>query len=63
MFILAALIAIVGFSHFNLSSRMDNMESKIESSIENLANEIRADRRATNQRIDNLYKIHAQKTQ
>ena len=30
--------------------------------IKDLANEIRADRRAMNQRIDNLYNLHAKKT-
>ena len=68
LFILAALTAIVGFSHVNLSMRMSGMESKIDnliekfdSKIDNLIEKFDKDRRTMTQRIDNLYEIQSKK--
>ena len=55
--VLTILGFIIGLYMGFVGPRFDS----IESSIKDLANEIRADRRATSQRIDNLY-LHAKKT-
>ena len=45
----------------SMEKRMDSMETNLTAAIETLSNDIKADRRATSQRIDNLY-LHAKKT-
>lgn len=61
LFILAALIAIVGFSHFNLSRRIDGIETRMGNKIDLLIDRFDQDRRAMTERIDRLYSTEDKK--